>query len=265
MRLKLWLIATSFYLSGCGLLMDEIETDGYNYSRFSVEYYDHSSLPGPWAGQRASDVKLTDLSGNVVKLSDHRGKFIVLETASITCPAYRQHVQPMNALRRRYEGEADVVFLVLYVREAHPGKRIGRHMNFAQKLSLARRFDHYVPEETRTILIDDLSGTAHRTYGSMPNMAYVISPDFRILFRSDWTNIEVIENILAHRSGLPIIDAEHHDPGSGSLIASINVLLDGGLGAIWDVVINAPEINAAWSRADAYYQQHGKLKRSSEE
>lgn len=255
--------ASTFALAGCGILLDDFSSDGYNYNRFSVEYYDHVSLPGPWAGQAATDMTLTDKLGNRVRLSDFRGKFIVLETASITCPAYRQHVKPMNELAQKYADAEDLVFLVLYVREAHPGGRIGQHVSFEQKLELAQRFETRVPDERRMLLVDDLQGTAHRAYGSMPNMAYVISPDFLVLFRSDWTHVTMIDDILSRRHELPTIDAEHHDPGSSSLIASIAVLLEAGPRAIIDVIRSSGDMSAAWRRADEYYAVHGTLRRSA--
>jgi len=207
-------------------------------------------------------VTLTDTLSNPARLSDYRGKFIVLETASITCPAYRQHVQPMNDLAQKYADAEDLVFLVLYVREAHPGGRIGQHVSLEQKLELARQFDTRVPNERRALLVDDLEGTAHRAYGSMPNMAYIIGPDFRVLFRSDWTHVTMIDDILSRRREMPIVDAEHHDPGSGSFITSMAVLLEGGPGAIVDVILDSGPMSSAWRRADNYYATHGTLKRS---
>jgi hypothetical protein len=45
----------------------------------------------------------------------------------------------------------------------------------------------------RPILIDDPIGTAHKLYGMLPNMTYIIGRAGKILFRADWTDPPTIE------------------------------------------------------------------------
>jgi len=78
-------------------------------------------------------------------------------------------------------------FLFLYTREAHPGENYPAHRSFEQKLSHARAFKAEFKIE-RPILVDDLVGTAHKLYGSLPNMTYLIGRSGRVLFRADWTD-----------------------------------------------------------------------------
>ncbi len=40
----------------------------------------------------------------------------------------------------------------------------------------------------RPIVVDDLDGTAHRAYGLLPNMTWVIGRGGRILYKADWTS-----------------------------------------------------------------------------
>ena len=80
----------------------------------------------------------------------------------------------------------------LYTREAHPGENYPAHRSFEQKLAHARAFKAEFNVE-RAILVDDLTGTAHKLYGSLPNMTYLISRGGRVLFRADWTDPPTIE------------------------------------------------------------------------
>ena len=85
-----------------------------------------------------------------------------------------------------------VEFVFLYTREAHPGENYPSHRSFEQKLAHARAFKAEFKVE-RPILVDDLVGTAHKLYGSLPNMTYLISRGGRVLFRADWTDPPTIE------------------------------------------------------------------------
>lgn len=96
-----------------------------------------------------------------------------------------------------------VVSVFVYTREAHPGDHFPAHQTFDQKLAQARAFGREF-RITRRILVDDLAGTGHRLYGTLPNMTYLIGSSARVLFRSDWTDpptiAAVLEYILAARA-----------------------------------------------------------------
>jgi len=167
----------------------------YNYKNFKAREYDFSTFNGPRAGEKALDFRATTLEGKDASLSDLLGNWIVLEMGSITCPVTESKVVPMNDLARIF---SDVTFLVLYVREAHPGEKIGQHSSFEEKSSCAKRFrDEY--GVTRKIMIDDIEGSAHQKYGSMPNSVYIINPSGKVVFRGDWNNIDMVRKILEER------------------------------------------------------------------
>ncbi len=86
-------------------------------------------------------------------------------------------------------------FVFLYTREAHPGENYPAHRSFEQKLDHARAFKEEFNVE-RPILADDLTGTAHKLYGSLPNMTYLIGRGGRVLFRADWTDPPTIEHAI---------------------------------------------------------------------
>jgi hypothetical protein len=101
------------------------------------------------------------LEGSRVSLSELRGRPVVLEFGSYTCPIFCGHIEPMEAIAERHP---EATFLVLYTREAHPGEVTGEHRSVQDKHAAARRL---VAEEPikRAVLIDDLEGTVHRAYG----------------------------------------------------------------------------------------------------
>jgi hypothetical protein len=75
----------------------------------------------------------------------------------------------------------------VYTREAHPGEHYSHHETFEQKLRYARDFRDKVNVK-RPILVDDLEGTAHRAFGTMPNMTYILNQSNTVLFKANWTD-----------------------------------------------------------------------------
>jgi hypothetical protein len=89
-------------------------------------------------------------------------------------------------------------FVFVYTREAHPGEYYPHHTSFEQKLAHARVLrDHHRVQ--RPILVDDLAGTLHRAYGTLPNMTYVVGRAGRITFKSNWTDAETIRFALEYQ------------------------------------------------------------------
>jgi hypothetical protein len=83
----------------------------------------------------------------------------------------------------------------IYTREAHPGEHVGHHDSFETKHAHARLLRDEVGIR-RPILVDDLDGTAHRAYGLLPNMTWVVGRGGGILYRSDWTSAANVEAFL---------------------------------------------------------------------
>jgi hypothetical protein len=100
----------------------------------------------------------------------------------------------MDELHRAY-AERAVQSIFLYVREAHPGENYGPHDTFDRKLHHAREFQRVFMVE-RPILVDDLEGTAHRAFGQLPNMTYILNSSHTIVFRSAWTDAATVRLAL---------------------------------------------------------------------
>lgn len=94
-------------------------------------------------------------------------------------------------MAREYANKA-FTFVFLYTREAHPGENFLAHRSMEQKLAHASAFKERFRIE-RPILVDDIVGTAHKLYGMLPNMTYIIGRGGKILFRADWTDPPTIE------------------------------------------------------------------------
>ena len=104
--------------------MSVAKNETYLYSRFKMSVYELGYFPGPKAGESVNyDYTLTDLEGNEVSLTDYKGKWLVIESGSRTCPMYVKNVDKFSELKDKY---TDVEWLMVYVREAHPGERLGK-------------------------------------------------------------------------------------------------------------------------------------------
>jgi len=105
-------------------------------------------------------------------------------------------VSPLNELYRRYRDQG-FEFFTVYVREPHPGENYGPHRTWEQKIEFAQDCRDQDGIQTR-IVIDDLEGTVHRRYGSMPNMVYVVDKNGSIAYKAMWTDHEEIASVLAN-------------------------------------------------------------------
>ena len=139
----------------------------------------------------------------------------------------------MLRLKAKY---ADVEFLVIYVREAHPGSRIAPHADYDEKLRFARLLRDALGE-SREFLIDPVSGDLHRAYGLYPNMVYVIDPDGRVVYRLDWAHSKRVERVLERRE---LDSNDHRQIWSSPMRTFLPVTLRGGWNAVWDLAIVLP-------------------------
>ncbi|NJN15435.1 MAG: redoxin domain-containing protein [Oscillochloris sp.] len=213
--------------------------DLYNYTHFSPNDYHFEHFTGLAAGDHFQDARVYTLDGQPVHLSDYlRDKPLVLETGSLTCPMYAQSLPGMQALIDQYP---ELDFVLLYVREAHPGERQHAHRDQADKLSAAQR-SATAYQEHRVTLVDDVDGAAHTLYGAMPNSIYVIAPDGTILFRSIWNNPPEIAAALGQIAHGHRVASRDFKPIPPFAIGAVRTLLRGGLVALWDLAVGLPRL-----------------------
>lgn len=210
----------------------------YNYKHFHPKSYNFKEFKGPKAGEKYIDFEATTLDGQKVMLSDYLDKPIVLDTGSITCPMYANTQSPMNTLQDEHP---EVHFLLLYVREAHPGGRTTAPTSMEVKIDHAKS-THTLYNETREILVDSFDGHAHKLYGAMPNMTYVIGTDGIVRFRANWTDIGALKKVLADMDAIETKD--FYDISKPSPFVAIRTLLIGGTRALYEFIVGLPKLNA---------------------
>ncbi|MGF1471699.1 MAG: TlpA family protein disulfide reductase [Rubrobacteraceae bacterium] len=212
----------------------------YNYDRFSVDLYRLDQLPGPEVGEQAPDFVAEALDGRTVSLSDYRGVPIVLVTGSYTCPQYVDKIDAMDRISQRYP---EATFLTIYVREAHPGAEVPPHRHMEEKRALARRT---VAEdgEKAEVLLDDLNGTAHRAFGSLPNVVYVIDAGGTVVMRGDWNNPRVVEEALGRIRRGESLGGMWSGFTPGSPLTAARVLRRAGWNALGDFLVALPKLVA---------------------
>jgi len=123
----------------------------------------------------APDFTATDTSGKAVRLSDYKGKFVVLEWTNPECPFVRKHYdsQNMQGLQKEF-GAKDVVWLAINSTNKSSGEfKTGAQMDAWLKTQGA------APKAT---LIDASSETG-RAYAAKttPHM-FVVDPSGKIVY-----------------------------------------------------------------------------------
>ncbi|MEH6451795.1 MAG: deiodinase-like protein, partial [Psychromonas sp.] len=185
----------------------------YNYDKYEPKYYgmEPFATVAPRVGECAKDFTAIGLDGKQVKLSDFKGKRIILETGSVTCPIFGGNIKGMNQVAEKFTDD-NTVFLMLYVREAHPGERLEGHKTQEDKRDAAINTAK-LTHPNRIFLVDDVEGTAHKAWGELPNSLWVINESGKLIFRSDWNDWKMLQGILeadnieSHVAEL----GEHHD------------------------------------------------------
>ncbi|RVW00863.1 TlpA family protein disulfide reductase [Rhodococcus spongiicola] len=211
----------------------------YNYRRFDPsEYPLHQEFGGPKIGDPAPDFRVTDIDGAEVALSDFRSRFVVLETGCATCPMFGKGITTMNALAYRFP---EVAFLVLYIREAHPGENVGPHRCLADKTAAANLL-RQEEREGRRILIDTLDGQVHKAYGGMPNVIYVIDPQGTVVFRNMWNDPSAVEEALKQAMAGGDPSRLRARPRLASPAVARRVMRRAGRQAVLDMVRASPRI-----------------------
>ncbi|MFV1990852.1 MAG: deiodinase-like protein [Acidimicrobiales bacterium] len=210
----------------------------YNYERYEPSVYDFLNFVGPKVGEKVPDLKFTDLNGNVVALTSFRGRQVVLESGSLTCPMYAKDVTKMHDVAERHP---DIAFVVMYVREAHPGSAIPAHKTLEDKTSDASRLlDTY--NENRQILIDDMEGTAHQLMGPFPNMVYLIDEEGIVAWRASWSDAKSVEAVLDGTASSEKLSQDIVPPTRPTPWFAARVLLRAGVNSLWHFVVTLPTL-----------------------
>lgn len=126
-------------------------------------------------GQAAPEFSLVDINGKVQKLSDYRGKYVVLEWFNAECPFVQKHYESgnMQALQARYT-QKGVVWLG--INSTSP-----RHSNYRDPARSQAILKDWKSAPTAFVL--DPDGKVGRQYGARttPHM-YVVDPKGTLVY-----------------------------------------------------------------------------------
>ena len=87
--------------------------------------------------------------------------------------------------------------MTIYVREPHPGENYPAHATWEQKLQFAKDCREQDGIQN-PLLVDDLDGTVHRRYGTLPNMIFLVDRNGTVAYKAMWTDHEEIAAVLAN-------------------------------------------------------------------
>jgi len=229
--------------------VDEAAYAEYNYLHYDRGSYVTVDQRGVAAGGPALDQTIYDLDGNEVQLSTlWQGRPAVIEFGSISCPIFDGRISPMEQMAKEYQGRAD--FYVLYTREAHPGQNYPAHQSLTDKIGFARDLKRIEGIE-RTMLVDDVTGAMHRTYGAWPDSAYIIGRDGIIAFLARWNEPDKLRDrldILLEDDGYAAastpVNLASNSPGVSpkGMESSRQVLGRAGFAAVADFVVGHAEM-----------------------
>ena len=130
---------------------------------------------GATVGQSAPDFSLTDTSGKTVRLSDFKGKHVVLEWNNPGCPFVRKHYDTANmqALQKEAGGKG-VVWLAINSTETG-------HQDYLAPAKLGKWMTDQKAAPSATLM--DESGSVGKSYGARttPHM-YLVNPQGTLIY-----------------------------------------------------------------------------------
>lgn len=179
---------------------DHSQTQRYNYEHFmpdtlmeDVERIEKPEHPAP--GEPAPDFSLKDTDGKEWHLHNLHNLPVILFTGSGTCPLTQGCLPGLKDLYEEYGERCQ--WLMLYVREAHPGEHLPAHKSYEQKRDQAEYFRR-VEDIPWPILVDDLEGKVHKQYGLLANAVFIIDLDGRVSFAGGIAHAPTLREALEH-------------------------------------------------------------------
>ena len=161
--------------------------NGYRYKRFTTSLLFRDLRFGKAAaGPGDSFPSFEFVTTNGDRLVNHDvfgNKPVLLIFGSMTCPMTASAAPSVQEL---YDEFGDrVEFIMLYVREAHPGENFTQSETMQEKLEYARELKKFYDIHW-TVAADTIDGDLHRALDPKPNSAYLVNSDGTIVFRSLW-------------------------------------------------------------------------------
>lgn len=161
----------------------------YRYKRFTtsllfrdLRFREDAAAPG----DAFPEFKLITTDGSSLVNDDVFGdKPVIFFFGSMTCPMTASAAPSVQEL---YEEFGDRVnFIMMYVREAHPGEHFAQSETIEEKLDYARALKEFYDIQW-TVAADNIDGDLHRALDPKPNSAFLTDTSGTILFRSLWAS-----------------------------------------------------------------------------
>lgn len=142
----------------------------------------------PKAGDPFPDFRIITTDGNTLsKQNFFNRKPLLLIFGSLTCPMTASTMPVIKRLHEKFGGKVE--FVMLNVREAHPGELVPQPDTAEMKLERARELKQLYGINW-TVATDDIDGTLHRALDPKPNAAFLMDSLGTVIFRSLWASDE---------------------------------------------------------------------------
>ena len=105
----------------------------------------------------------------------------------------------MSAIEEVARKYHDAEIWHLYVREPHPQerkfKKYFKHKNYQDRLAYAKELRQLMNIKS-PIVLDGMDERIHLLYGNMPNAVYVVDKEGKVVYKANWTDAAVIDQVL---------------------------------------------------------------------
>lgn len=189
----------------------------------------------PAPGDPAPAFVLLLVGGGWFRSSDlaDRGPALLV-FGSITCPVTDNAAPGLNELFTRVGDR--IRFVMVNVREAHPGNAFSQPQMHEAKLAHAERLRD-LHGFAFDVAVDELDGTLHRTLSPKPNSAYLVAADGTIRFRAQWANdtkalATALEAVAVNETPRPSVSGGVVRP-TLRMLGNIAPVLDHAGGGAW--------------------------------
>jgi len=223
-----------------GAILNQIQ-DKYNYQHYNPQSWiiDMMEKRLRIGNKLDSSIHLYETDYHLRTLDELlEEKKVVIETASLSSPHFVANISAMEKLSLLYN---NITFIVLYVREEHPGELIPHHKNLRQKINFASKLSEVYGLQ-RMVIVDDLQGSLHNQMGGFPNSSMIVDKKKVVLLRQ-WNDPAVIQLFL---SGLVSPKEKFlnfcFDPEAPSLMTTIKTLVRAGPYSCVDYIQSRPYV-----------------------
>ncbi len=159
----------------------------YRYKRFTTRLLLHDlrfRKGAPGSGDSFPSFELITTSGDRLANGDvFADKPVLFIFGSMTCPMTASAAPSVQELYDEFGDRVD--FIMLYVREAHPGEHFAQAETMEEKLEHARTLKKFYDIQW-TVAADNIDGDLNRALDPKPNSAFLMNNEGIILFRSLW-------------------------------------------------------------------------------